>query len=131
MVTDDARAALCGAWRLVPFEDRPDVDSSWVSYGTDPRGLIIYDPSGVISVHLVSEGPVPSAKGYIGYWGTYRVTHAEREEGGFRGTLEHSMEGGSTPELFDEGPERPFELNGDRLVLGDGRRRDACWSGSR
>ena len=31
------------------------------------------------------------------------------------------MEGGSMPELFAEGAERPFTLAGDHLLLGDDR----------
>jgi hypothetical protein len=123
MSVDEAEATLMlvGTWRLTAFEDRADEESEWASFGTDPQGIIIYDPANIISVHLVAPGPPPSAIGYVGYWGTYRVTQATRASDGFAGIVEHRMEGGFPVELFEEGEERPFELAGDRLRLGDGR----------
>jgi hypothetical protein len=120
-VIDQATSALVGVWRIAAFEDRDDEHSAWVSYGSDPRGIIIYDRTGTISVHLIAEGPMPSSSGYIGYWGTFRVVEADRQADGIVGTVEHHMEGGSMPDLFEEGVERPFSLQGDRLTLGDGR----------
>jgi hypothetical protein len=121
VIRDDARAALIGAWRVLLVDDREDDASDWASYGADPGGILIYHPTGVISVHVVSDGPAPSSAGYIGYWGSYTVAEATRRSEGFAGTLEHHMEGGSTPDLFEEGVERPFELVGDHLTIGDGR----------
>ena len=73
MSLDEAEATLMlvGTWRLTAFEDRADEESEWASYGTDPQGIIIYDPANIISVHQVARGPLPSAIGYVGYWGTY------------------------------------------------------------
>jgi hypothetical protein len=116
----EARTALLGAWRVLSVDDREDDASDWASYGEDPRGILIYHRTGVISVHVVSDGPASSA-GYIGYWGTYTVAEATRRSEGFAGTLEHHVEGGSKPDLFEEGVERPFELVGDHLTIGDGR----------
>ena len=121
VIADDVKASITGAWRLVSFEDREDEASGWVSYGPDPRGVIIYVGTGVISVHLVAEGPPPSAVGYVGYWASYEVVDARREADGFVGTLEHHMEGASMTELLEESPERSFVLSGDCLMLGDGR----------
>jgi RimJ/RimL family protein N-acetyltransferase len=112
---------LAGAWRIREVADRASASDPWTAYGSDPRGVIIYDPSGVLSAHLVANGPRPSADGYLGYWGRYVLVDARRDEdGSIVGTLEHHMEGGHPPFLFEEGPERPFRLSGDRLEIGDG-----------
>jgi hypothetical protein len=120
-VIAEAAAQLAGAWKLVSCDDREDESSPWLSYGSDPRGLIVYDPSGTLSVHLVAEGPSPSAAGYLGYWGTFQVVGAAVDEHGIVGTVEHHMVGGSTQDLFAEGPERAFRLEHDHLTIGDGR----------
>lgn len=116
---DEATAQLIGVWKVIEFADRPDPASEWESYGPDPQGIIVYDRTGTISVHLISEGPLPSTKGYLGYWGTFLVREAERRADGFVGTLEHHMDGGSMSELFEEGADRPFTLHADTLVIGD------------
>lgn len=85
----EATAQLIGVWSITEFKDRDDEASEWTSYGSDPHGIIIYDATGTISVHLVSEGPRPSATGYIGYWGRFRMIEAEPADDGFVGTLEH------------------------------------------
>lgn len=121
MSVNEASKMLVGTWRLGRFEDRADEQSEWVSYGPDPQGIIIYDPSSIISVHVVAEGPLPSAVGYVGYWGTYRVVEAVPEADGFVGIVEHHMEGGTPEELFEEGDARSFHVTGDHLRLGDGR----------
>jgi hypothetical protein len=118
---EEATSRLAGVWRVVAVEDRPDEESDWVSYGSDPHGLIIYDRSGILSVHLVADGPLPSSAAYIGYWGTFRVVEAEDAADGVVGVVEHHMAGMSTKELNDEDPRRPFRLKGDRLMLGDDR----------
>ena len=117
----EATARLIGVWSITEFKDRDDEASEWTSYGSDPHGIIIYDATGTISVHLVADGPRPSTIGYIGYWGRFRMIEAEAEDDGFVGTLEHHMDGGSMPELFEDDVKRQFSLHGDRLVLGDGR----------
>lgn len=121
MSIDEAGKMFVGAWRLTRFEDRADEQSEWISYGPDPHGIIIYDPSSIVSVHLVAQGPLPSAVGYVGYWGTYRVVEATTEADGFAGVVEHHMHGGTPEELFEEGDERSFHITHERLRLGDGR----------
>jgi Lipocalin-like domain len=120
-VIAEAAAQLAGAWKLVSCDDREDESSPWLPYGSDPRGLIVYDPSGTLSAHLVAEGPSPSSAGYLGYWGTFRIVRAAVDGQAIVGTVEHHMVGGSTRDLFEEGPERAFRLEHDQLTIGDGR----------
>jgi hypothetical protein len=125
-VIDEATAALVGLWRLVVMLDRDNETSAWQSYGPQPAGVIVYHPSGTVSVHLVADGSAPSSKGYLGYWGSFRVASAQRDGDAYVGALEHHIEGASITELLAESPERLFRLAGDTLRIGDGRtyRRD-------
>ena len=51
MSLDDARLELLGAWTLVTYEDREDPSEEWTyPFGPKPRGLVIYHPSGIVSV---------------------------------------------------------------------------------
>jgi hypothetical protein len=119
--TEEALAALVGAWRIDVVEDRDREDEPWSSYGERPDGVIIYDRTGTLSAHLVAAGRPPTSEGYLGYWGTFAIADVHRDGDAIAGTLLHRVEGGYPAFLFEEGPERPFRLDGDELVLGDGR----------
>jgi Lipocalin-like domain len=89
-----ASADLTGAWHLVSVETiRPNGEIIYPFYGRHPQGLIIYDPTGWMSVQIVSD-PKPAvptgnsreaftsasgaekaiaADGYYAYFGTYTV----------------------------------------------------------
>jgi Lipocalin-like domain len=85
---------LTGAWQLVSVETvRPNGEIIYPFYGKYPKGMIVYDPSGWMSVQIVSD-PKPAvplgdsrdtfknapaaekaiaADGYYAYFGTYSV----------------------------------------------------------
>ena len=114
---DDAREALNGAWQVVAFEDRTNEGADWMeTYGPDPEGLIVYDASGTVATIVPAAGSVEEV---VAYYGTFRVTDASVDGDALRGVVEHHMEVASPAWLLDEEPPRPFELSGDRLVLGD------------
>jgi Lipocalin-like domain len=120
--TQEVLEVLIGAWRIRAIEDRDSASDPWVPYGPDPQGIIVYDASGTLSCHLVGNGlPAPSSEKYLGYWGTFAIADAHRDGEAIVGTLLHQMEGGHPPFLFEQEPERPFRLEGDDLVIGDGR----------
>ena len=49
---------LIGTWRLVLADDRPNNREAWVhSYGDHPRGYLIYDVSGHMSIQFGSDPP--------------------------------------------------------------------------
>ena len=90
----DADPGLVGAWRLVSVDTiRPGGEIIHPFYGGHPQGLIIYDPSGWMSVQIVSD-PAPvvprgdsrdtfrnapveekaiAADGYYAYFGPYTL----------------------------------------------------------
>jgi hypothetical protein len=118
-VIDEVTAELLGVWSLVEVLDRDDESAAWHPYGPHPAGVIVYDASGTLSVHLIADGSIPSSDGYLGYWGTFRVATARLDGEAFVGALEHHIEGASMPELLAEGPERLFRLAGDTLRISD------------
>ncbi len=122
MSLDEARRELLGAWRLVSYEDREDPDGEWNNpFGPNPKGLVIYHPSGVLAVQVMADDGPPSGLAYVSYFGTFKIIEARDEAGVTAGVVEHHVEAGSMAELLEEDEERPFEVSGDRLVLGDGR----------
>ena len=57
---DVTRAKFLGAWRLVSVETiRSNGEMIYPYYGKSPKGILMYDPSGSMSVEIVSD-PQPS-----------------------------------------------------------------------
>jgi succinate-semialdehyde dehydrogenase/glutarate-semialdehyde dehydrogenase len=58
----DVARRFVGAWRYVgaTVDGKPDV-----ARGTNPKGLIVYDPSGHMAVHVTPEKPTKSAGGEL------------------------------------------------------------------
>jgi hypothetical protein len=112
---DDLRRRLIGAWRVKRYDDRDSVgDESAEAYGPDVDGLIMYDASGWLAVHVVgSDGRLDS------YFGRFEVVDIREEDGDVRGLLNHLIVASSMPELLTADPVRPFRVSGDVLVLGD------------
>jgi hypothetical protein len=120
-VTQDGSEILAGVWELVAMEDRESEDEPWTqTFGEDPRGVVVYHPTGFLSVQVFagSEAPWVPYLGYIGYWVLREVTEAD---GRMEGVVEHRIAASSLAEVLEEDPARPFVLVGDELHLGDDR----------
>jgi hypothetical protein len=120
---DAARDGIVGAWKLIGYEDRETESDPWTpTFGRSPTGILVYGPTGLLSVQVAAAGDDPSAPfRYVGYFGTYAVREARRDGDSVVGVVEHHMESAYPAELLDEGPDRPFRIVGDQLMLGDGR----------
>jgi len=124
---------LIGTWRLVSFEDRKDEkdpNSEWTyPYGKNPKGYIVYDETGHVTVQIMrtpppakfasgddkkptSEEARAAYKGYVAYFGTYTIDEASH-------SVIHHVEGSLGPSYIGTDQKRPFELSGDRLIIGD------------
>jgi hypothetical protein len=117
--TREATRRFFGAWRyLGSFIDgklRP-------GRGAHPRGVIIYDASGMMAVHITPDrprskaGPEPTGEeaqnalaGVIAYFGTYTIDEQA-------GTVTHHRT--ATVQPGDGGDVvRAYEFRGDRLIL--------------
>ena len=111
---------LLGTWDLVAYEDRDAADGPWTRPFGTPTGHILYARSGGLSVQVVPGPDAPSGAVEIGYVGTFEVADSERQGATVRGVVLHQMRTASDESLFADDPQRPFELTGDELVLGDG-----------
>ncbi len=137
-------AQLVGTWRLVQFEDvenaagARDAGGETVHrYGEKPLGLFIYTADGYVAIQIANlanpkcvfkvderdhlDVPVCTpeqrealVRGYIAYWGTYTVDTAA-------GVVVHHVKSDLGIGYTGTDQRRPFRLEGDRLVLGDGK----------
>ena len=122
MATEAARDAITGFWNLISYEDRESEAHPWTqTFGTKPRGVGVYHPSGMLSMQVFADSDAGSTVGFVGYIGTFRMREAHRDADGFSGIVEHRMESASDPDLLTEDVERPFNVSSGQLVLGDGR----------
>jgi Lipocalin-like domain len=124
---------LIGTWRIVAFEDRKDKNdpnSEWTyPYGKNPKGYFVYDETGHVMIQMMRTPPpskfvsghdnkptpqeaLAAYDGYVAYFGNYTVDEA-------RHVVIHHVEGSLGPSYVGTDQERPFELLGDRLIIGD------------
>lgn len=122
---------LVGAWRLVSIETlRSNGEVIYPFYGKHPEGLLIYDPSGWMSVQIVSD-PKPvvpkadsredflastptekwaAADGYYAYFGAWTVDAA-------KSTVTHYIEQSFYPAERGETGVRRLAISGKLLTL--------------
>lgn len=138
---DQAPAGLVGTWRLVSFEDVEN-GKKIHEFGDKPLGLFIYTADGHVAIQIANpakpncvvpdkrSGPggtvaasVPTCSpdqalallnGYVAYWGTYTVDMAA-------GVVIHHVQSDISNGYTGTDQRRPFRLEGDRLVIGDGK----------
>lgn len=136
-----AAAGLVGTWRLVSFEDVENGQTIH-RFGDKPLGIFIYTADGHVAIQIANPanpacvavgkkfGPgrkddsaVPACTpeqaqalldGYVAYWGTYTVD-AEA------GVVIHHVQSDISGGYAGTDQRRPFRLEGDRLVIGDGK----------
>jgi Lipocalin-like domain len=115
----DVARRFVGAWRYVgaTVDGKPDA-----ARGPNPKGLIVYDPSGHMAVHVAPEKPArpgggeltpadvkAALTGVVAYFGVYSID--ERA-----GTVTHHKHSSVQP--GDGGDVvRAYEFAGDRLIL--------------
>jgi hypothetical protein len=118
--------SIVGTWQLISFEDRSAGVPPRFRFGKHPKGLLMYDATGHMSVQLM-QVPHPKVKSgdeekvtadekialydaYVAYFGTYRVDSS-------RGIVIHDVEGDLADVYIGKAEERPFELGVNRLIL--------------
>ena len=115
-----------GTWRLVSFVRHGADGRETHAFGTTPRGYLMYDKSGRMSVRVTRSDRTPfksgdpfgaspeelkdAFDGYFGYFGTYSVDENA-------GTVTHHVEGASHPNYVGTDQRRLFRCQGNRLVL--------------
>ena len=117
---------LIGAWKLVSANYRRPNGEALDYLGANPRGALMYDARGNMSIHLMRferprfasddrmSGTPEQAKaaldGYLGYFGTYTVNEEKK-------TVTHHIEGATFPNWVGADQTRSFEIIGDQLIL--------------
>ncbi len=100
-----------GAYDLVRTESLND-SGEWVTtteaFGSDPRGIIMYDGVGSMSVYIARQGRAGS-NGAVAYYGRYEVD-------GARHLVTHKREYNTNPNSPVDAV-RGFEFDGDLLIL--------------
>ena len=124
--TTETAVDLTGAWRLVSLQSiRPSGQATTGWLGPEPKGLLIYEPTGSMAVQLVRDPPAsgtsepsrePAAArarafdGYYAYYGRYEVDAPG-------GLLRHVVEQSLWPNERGQAYIHRFRLTGDTLIL--------------
>jgi len=119
---------LVGTWALVSIEERRPTGEIVHWMGAKPRGLLIYDRAGSMSVQIMRDPAFPSAsaapqEAYYAYFGRYEVRERDR-------TVVHRIQGSMRPAEIGAVYTRSVRLSGDRLVLGLSATRTLTWQRS-
>ena len=117
---------LVGTWRLISAEDRSSPTDPWIPYtfGNPPSGYFIYDATGHASIQIMTtppqkiatpDSPTPDEalaifNNYIAYYGTYTVDETN---------ITVQVEGAWDPSQVGTPQARPYQLQGDTLIIGD------------
>lgn len=110
-------ARLHGAWRLTAYEDRDSISDDWMqTYGAAPLGLVIYDPTGCLSVQVCEA----DGSRFDAYFGRYTVLEVSEDDAALVGVVSHEVVASSMPDMTAADPTRPFRITGATLMLGDG-----------
>jgi len=123
---EDLANSVIGSWRLISCKVERSDGSVQDLYGPSPLGLLMYDRSGHMSVHLLKPDlpkcgtqdrrRCPDAQAriafdnYGGYWGRYEVRPFEK-------VVFHHVEGASAPDWVGTSQKRFVEISGKRLTI--------------
>lgn len=115
-----------GVWKLISTDFVLPNGERFFPYGEHPAGVISYEASGQVSVHIMRSGRPKFAsgqmqegtdeevraafEGYVCYFGTWSVDAAQ-------GTVTHRVEGSLFPNWEGTDQVRRFEFEGNRLSL--------------
>ena len=124
--TKVGKEQFLGAWKLLSFEFRRSDGGVNYPLGKDAVGLLMYDATGYMSVHLMSpnrksfavsdqlkgtpEEMKSAFEGFIAYFGIYEID----EE---KATVVHHVKGSLFPNLVGKDQKRLFKFSGDKLEL--------------
>lgn len=118
-------AALIGTWALVSVEERQPNGEITHWMGRNPRGLLVYDRAGHMSVQIMRDPsltppPANPQDSYYAYFGRYGVNEGQA-------TVTHRVLGSMRPAEVGTNYTRSVRLAGDRLVLGLSPTRSLTW----
>ena len=117
---------LVGTWEVLELVDTDASGRTTYPYGQQPRGYIVYDPTGHVHIQVMRmPATLPFAAGdangtdrevrnaydgYVAYFGTYDVDES-------RSQVIHHVQGSLMPSYTDTDQPRPVKVRGDELVI--------------
>ncbi len=123
---DDLASSLLGTWRLVSYKAEYSDGSVEDLYGSSPLGIISYDVTGHMFVHVMKTdlpkcGTIDRRKcpekqarlafdNSFAYWGRYEVKPSEK-------MVLHYVQGASWPDFVGISQTRFIEISGNRLTI--------------
>jgi hypothetical protein len=128
-------ASFVGTWLLLSQHTIYPDGRVEMTRGESPRGVLMYDALGNMSVHLMRTDAdarqytdlasfETAMEGYHAYFGTYEVSEAE-------GVVRHTVLGAAYPPYRGSVQVRHYAFDGDHLTLtvhaSDGTRRVIAW----
>jgi len=132
---DDADAFV-GTWRLVEHSDWDSSGALVPMFGPNPIGYFVHDRTGHFSVQIMRTPAFrPSAEdpdslteselrelfqGYYASFGTYTVDSISSES-------VYHIEGSTHPQLIGTDARLPYRIEGDSLIIGDGKTWHRLW----
>ncbi|MES2626543.1 MAG: lipocalin-like domain-containing protein [Pseudomonadota bacterium] len=115
-----------GVWRLRSYEFQDEEGSASYPFGQNPRGLLMYDRSGMMSVQIIRHdrplfpsedmfGAAPDTvkaafEGLNTYYGTFAVDESSH-------VVVHHVEGASMPNRTGSMQIRHYEFSRNELIL--------------
>jgi hypothetical protein len=109
-----------GAWLLISLNAiRPNGETTTGWLGKRPSGLLVYDPSGFLSVQIMSDPREPYGHDpenlavhahYYAYFGTFEIDERSK-------TITHHVRGSLRPDEIGLIYQQTFTLSDDQLTL--------------
>jgi hypothetical protein len=129
---EDLATSLIGSWRLLSYKAEYSDGSVEDLYGPSPLGIISYDATGHMFVHVMKAdlpkcGTIDRRKcpdkqarlafdNSFAYWGRYEVKPSQK-------MVLHHVEGASWPDFIGIAQERFIDISGKRLTITTPRRK--------
>ncbi len=116
-------SSFLGSWKLISAEYRGATQTAY-PFGTDPIGLLIYEPDGWMSVQIMHRDygkEIPAANpattknraafnGYLGYFGTYKFDEKNSQ-------VSHLVAGSTLAHWVGSVQQRSYEFVNEKLIF--------------
>jgi hypothetical protein len=113
MISLDGLEELVGAWELRSCTTTLPDGTKRYTYGSQPRGVIMYTPDGYMSCHMAGGGepdPAVPMVARTGYFGPVVMRRHDK-------VVEHHVRDSTNDWMLGTVQERGYRVEGDNLIL--------------